>query len=85
MQNEMTLKIEPHFFTAFAATEVAISVLEILPETDLIEILKNLIYVQHDLFIHIIERKHFGTNNLQDFMDYIQEIKDEVRRLKNAE
>lgn len=85
MQNEMTLKIEPHFFTAFAAAEGAIVVLDILPHSDLVETLKNLIYIQHDLFIHMIEGKHYGTDSLRDFMDYVQEVKDEMRRLKNAD
>lgn len=85
MQNEMTLKIEPHFFTAFAASEAAILVLDFLPESDLIETLKNLIYIQHDLFVHMIEGKHYGTNNLRDFMDYVQETKEEMRRLKDAD
>lgn len=85
MQNEMTLKIEPHFLAAFAAAETAISVLDILPEGDLTDTLKNLIYIQHDLFIHMIEGKHYGSNSLRDFMDYLQETKDEIRRLKNAD
>lgn len=85
MQNDMIHKIEPHFLTAFVAGETAISVLDLLPDTDLAETLKNIIYIQHDLFIHIIEGKHYGTNNLRDFMDYLQETKDEMRRLKDAD
>lgn len=80
----MPLKIEPHFFAAFAASEAAIAVLDLLPESDLVECLKNLIYIQHDLFIHMIEQKHYGTNSLHDFMDYIQETKEDIRRIKDA-
>ena len=84
MQTEMMPKIEPHFFSAFAASEAAIEVLELLPDGDMVETLKNLIYIQHDLFIHMIEGKHYGTNSLKDFIDYVQETKDEIRRLKDA-
>lgn len=85
MQSEMTLKMEPHFFAAFAASEAAIGVLDLCPESDLVETLKNLIYIQHDLFIHMVEGKHYGTNSIRDFLEYVQETKDEVRRLKNAD
>lgn len=85
MQMEMNLKIEPHFLCSFRAGEAAIEVLEVMPEGDLVETLKNLIYIQHDLFIHMIEGKHYGTNSLHDFMDYVQETKDEMRRLRNAD
>ena len=84
MTTPMSLKIEPHFFAAFAASEAAISVLDVLPASDLVECLKNLIYIQHDLFIHMIEGKHYGTNSLADFVDYIQETKEDMRRLKDV-
>jgi len=84
MNQDMALKIEPHFFAAFGASEAAIAVLDLLPDSDLVEQLKNLIYIQFDLFVHMIEGKHYGTNNLRDFMDYTQETKSEMRRLKDA-
>lgn len=82
--NEMTqLKIEPHFFASLAACEAACSVLEFLPSSDLIETLKNLIYIQHDLFVHMIEGKHYGTNSLSDFVEYTHDVKDEIKRLRD--
>jgi hypothetical protein len=78
-------KIEPHFFAAFSASETACSVMDLLPDCDLVDSLKNLVYIQHDLFIHMIEGKHYGTNNLNTFIDYTLELKDEVTRLRNAD
>lgn len=76
------LKLEPHFDAAFAASETACIVLDFLPSSDLVDILRNLIYIQHDLFIHILQGKHYGSNQLRDFLDYTHEIKDEIKRLQ---
>lgn len=84
MIGDMQLRIEPHFHAAFIASDAAIAVLDLLPESDLVDCLKNLIYIQHDLFIHMIEGKHYGSNSLADFVDYAQETKEDMRRMKNA-
>lgn len=85
MQSLMMPKIEPHLFACFSACETACAILEMLPATDLVEDLKNLIYIQHDLFIHMIEGKHYGTDDLATFIDFTLETKDEVKRLRNAD
>jgi hypothetical protein len=85
MQSQGMPKIEPHFFAAFSAGESACAMMDLLPACDLVESLKNLLYIQHDLFIHIIEGKHYGSNNLATFVDYTLEVKDEINRLKNAD
>jgi len=84
MQMVMNLNMEPHFLCSFRAGEAAMDVLDFLPDGDMVETLKNLIYIQHDLFIHMIEGKHYGSNSLRDFMDYVQETKEEMRRLRDA-
>ena len=75
-------RLEPHFLASFVACEAACAVLHILPSSDLIEELRNLIYIQQDLFIHMIEGKHYGTNNITDFVDYTQEVKHQMERIK---
>lgn len=77
--------VEPHLLATICASEAAVSVLDLLPAGDLVEDLKNLIYIQYDIFTHILQGKHYGTNNINDFMDYVQEIKSEMRRIKNAQ
>lgn len=76
------VKLEPHFLASFMACESACSVLEVLPDSDLIEDLRNLIYIQQDLFIHMIEGKHYGTNNINDFVEYTQEVKNQMARIR---
>lgn len=85
MQAPHINNIEPHFLAAFVACEAACAVLDFLPDADLIEELRNLIYLQHELFVHIIEGKHYGTDNITDFIEYTQVIKDQIKRLKEKE
>lgn len=79
------MKIEPHFLAAFYGSEAATLVLDFLPSTDLIEILRNLIYIQHEIFCHMMEGKHYGSNQLQDYIEYTYEVKNEIVRLKDAD
>lgn len=74
-------KVEPHFLAAYLASEASISLLEVMPESDLISELKNLIYIQHDIMTHVIEGKHYGTDNINQFISYTNEMKSEANRL----
>lgn len=76
------IKIEAHFYAAFKASQVACELLDVLPETDIHEELKNVMNVQFDLFVHMIEGKHYGTRHLEDFISYTDELKNEATRLK---
>lgn len=78
-------KLEPHFLASFVACEAACTILDFLPSTDLIEELRNLIYIQNELFVHIVEGKHYGTNNITDFVEYAQDVKDQIRRLRERD
>jgi hypothetical protein len=78
-------KIEPHFLACFLSCEAACQVLDFLPDSDMIEELRNLIYIQNELFIHIVEGKHYGSNNITQFVEYTQEVKDQMRRLREKD
>lgn len=77
--------IEPHFIAAFLGNEAACSILDFLPDSDFVEELRNLLYIQNELFVHILEKKHYGTNNITTFIEYTQEIKDQMRRLRERD
>lgn len=79
------VKMEPHFLAAYLASETACSVLEIMPDTDLVEELRNLIYIQNELMSHLIEGKHYGTDNITSFVEFTQEVKQEISRIRNEE
>ena len=76
------LKLEPHFLATYLASEAACSILDIMPSTDLVEDLRNLIYIQHELFTHMVDGKHYGTDNINDFVNFTQDVKTQITRLK---
>jgi len=78
---DQMIKLEPHFMAAFLASEASCAVLEVMPDTDLVEELRNLVYIQHQIMVHMIEGKHYGSNNITQFVEYTQEVKDEAARL----
>ena len=79
------IKLEPHFCAAFSACESVCQILDLLPNSDLIEDVKVLIHTQHSLFIHMIEGKHFGSDAIEKFMKYTIAIRDEAIRLKEEQ
>lgn len=76
---------EPHMMAAFKASCAACELLDIMPDNDLNCELKNLMHIQFDLFCHVLEGKHYGSNNLSNFLDYVRDIEKQALRLKNAE
>lgn len=74
--------VEPHFYAAFKLGQACLEILDILPETDLLDELNELLLVQYDIFEHMIQKKHFGDRNLQRVIECTEEIKREMVRLK---
>lgn len=81
----MNPPIEPHLLACFLACESACGILEILPDSDLIEELRNLLYIQEQLFLTMINQKHYGTDNITQFMEFTQVVKEETKRLKEKD
>ncbi len=79
------LNLEPHFAAAFSACESMCKILEILPSSDLIEDMKELVYTQHNLFIHMVEGRHFGSDAISRFLKFTVTIRDEAIRLKEEQ
>lgn len=76
--------IEVHFLAAYLASSAACDVIELLPDCDLIVDLEEILQSQLDIFNHMIEEKHYGTNNLTQFISYTQDMKKQVLRLKGG-
>ena len=79
------VKLDPHFAAAFYACESSCQILELLPRSDLIEDMRDLIHTQHSLFLHMIEGKHYGSNALEAFIKNTFAIRDEAIRLKEEQ
>jgi hypothetical protein len=74
--------IDVHLYCAFLASSAACEILEVLPESDLVEELRTLITTQFELFVCILEGKHHGTDSLREFQEYCIEIKNQVDRIQ---
>ncbi len=73
---------DAHFYAAALASEAACDLIDILPDTDIVANLGILLEIQLDLFAHIIQGKHYGTDHLSHFLTYCQDMKKQAERLK---
>lgn len=76
--------IDSHFFAVVCACNASCEILDILPSNDLVEELRDLLHVQHDILTHMIESKHYGSDNINEFIEYTTEIVGEVDRLRGG-
>jgi len=77
--------VDVHFVAAFSACDAMAHLSDLLPKTDLVLELQELIYTQHDLFIHMLEGRHYGSDALDEFCTYALMLSDEARRLRDEE
>jgi len=78
------MQLEPHFHAVFNACRTARYALEVLPDNDLLNELKVMFTIQNEIFMHMIEGKHYGTDNITMFMGYCQSIKEQASRIKES-
>jgi hypothetical protein len=76
--------INDQFFAVLNGAIVACEVLELLPESDLIDQLADILTIQREILTHIIEGRHYGSNNLDNYCDHINAIWTEVKRLNES-
>jgi hypothetical protein len=81
-QVSMKISVEPHVLAVIAACEAACDLVEVLPQNDLIDELKNLMIIQHTIFCHLIDGRHYGSDNLDNFISYTKQIRDEAGRIR---
>ena len=74
--------IDYHLYCAFLASSVAGDIIAILPEGDLINDLEMLISTQFELFVCLLEGKHYGTDRLREFQELCVEMKKQITRLE---
>lgn len=73
---------EAHFLAAYLASSAACDLIDLLPDVDLVLDLEELLLSQQEIFIHIMEEKHYGTDNLNNFITFTQDIKKQALKLK---
>jgi len=79
------IKLDPHFSAVLLACEAICHITSILPSSDLVEDIKDLCHTQYNLFVHMLEGKHFGTDSLNKFMRVAQIMKEEAIKLKEQQ
>lgn len=70
-----------HVEAIFVASLVAKKIAEILPETDLVENLLNILEVQASICQYICQNKHFGDDNLEDFEEFLDNLEEQISHL----
>jgi len=76
--------VEHHLFSLLCSVTACKEILDVLPDEDMIDQLKFLMKQTEDILLHIIEEKHYGTNNLDWFMQYTETVKEEIDTIKKT-
>jgi hypothetical protein len=76
--------IDTHIYCALVASKTINEFLDILPNNDLVEELRNVAAIQEECLFHFINGTHLGTSNVHDFLYYADELKHEAMRIKDA-
>ncbi len=76
--------VDPHYVAVVAGMDCALGIAELLPETDLVDEQRVLLTSSLQILVDVLEGKHYGTNNLSEFMKNAEEIKSQIKRLKET-
>lgn len=76
--------VEPHVFAVVTSSSVASNLLDFMPECDIAEELKTIIGIQHEILCEMIQGRHFGSTQLDDFIKYLAEIQENIEGLKKC-
>jgi hypothetical protein len=76
--------VENHLFSLLCSLTACEEILDILPDKDMVDELKFLIDHSQEILMCVIEEKHFGTDNLDWFMQYTMNLKEEIGILRES-
>lgn len=74
--------VDQHILATFYASIAACDMCDLLPPTDVVEELKTILNIQFDIMKTMLESKHYGSENLSDFIEHCKEISVEWERIK---
>lgn len=77
------IPIDSHLFALYIGTNAACEILDLLPETDLTQELSEIINIQFSIISNIISHRHFGNDNLDDFIKHCEHLIDQVERVSH--
>ena len=69
---------------ALSGSICANGLVDLLPETDLTDSLKNILCIQREILTHYVEGRHYGSNNIDLYLEHVHSIWSEINRLDEA-
>jgi len=78
------LYVENHLFSILCSITACREILDLLPEKDMVDEMKFLTEKAEDILICVIEKKHYGTDSLDWFMQYTMDLKQELGILRES-
>ncbi len=81
-ENSQVRVVDPHYVAVIAGMDCALGICELLPEADLVEEQMSLLTSSLQILVDVLEGKHYGTNNLTDFLKRAEETKKQIEMLK---
>ena len=76
--------LEPHMFAIINASNVACELAELLPECDIAEELKAVMNIQHEILCEMVNGRHFGSTQLDNFLKYLDQTLENTERIKRC-
>lgn len=80
MRNKM---VDPHMFAIFKASVAALSLLDVLPESDIVEEITQLIIIQNQIITYLMNSQHYGLENISEFVEQCNLILEQVETHQN--
>ncbi len=74
----------PDLFAVFCASGTACDVVDLLPDCDLVEDLRTILYIQYDIFRHLEDEKTYDSENLNVYLEHLEKITMQVNILKES-
>lgn len=78
----MSFLIEHHMLGLLSTTNTSLEMLHILPKTDAMMELREIIEYQYDIINCIIHQRHFGSDNLDEVIKTCSQIIEQIQEME---
>ncbi|CAB4126810.1 hypothetical protein UFOVP80_59 [uncultured Caudovirales phage] len=78
------IQLDPHLVAVLGANQTALNVLSLLPESDMIDELYEVLEKQFEVMLCVFEDKHYGTNNLANYQYKIERLMIQAKTISQA-
>ena len=76
--------VGPHFFVAILTCYTVNTVLDVLPETDVHDLLRDLMRGQLDVFLHMIKGESYSRHKIHSIIECLEQTGKDFEQLKRA-